>query len=89
MIQLEYSGFDGATVPICTFTIQSGVNPGYQGGYLRLADFVGPRVQAPKALEAIQDQTKSWFYRAKASDFTAIPGTPIVYWLSEKMRAAP
>jgi len=85
LIQLEYSGFGGATVPICTFTIQRGANPGYPGGYVRLADFVGPRVQAPKALEAIQDQTKSWFYRAKTTDFTAIPGSPIVYWLSEKM----
>jgi len=88
LIQLEYSGFGGATVPICTFTIQRGANPGYPGGYVRLADFVGPRVQAPKALEAIQDQTKSWFYRAKTTDFTAIPGSPIVYWLSEKMRAS-
>ena len=87
LVQLEYSGFDGATVPICTFTLQHGANPDYEGGYVRLADFVGPKVQAPKALEAIQDHTKSWFYRAKAVDFTAIPGTPIVYWLSEKMRA--
>ena len=88
LIQLEYSGFDGATVPICTFTLQHGSVSGYEGGFVRLADFVGPRLQAPKALEAIQDQTTNWFYRSRATDFTAIPGTPIVYWLSEKMRAA-
>ena len=88
LIQLEYSGFDGATVPICTFTLQNGSIPNYQGGYVRLADFVGPRLQAPKALEAVQDQTRNWFFRATTADFEAIPGTPIVYWLSEKMRAA-
>ncbi|MBX3104730.1 MAG: BREX-1 system adenine-specific DNA-methyltransferase PglX, partial [Cryobacterium sp.] len=77
LIQLEYSGFDGATVPICTFTIQRGPNSEYEGGYVRLSDFIGPRIQAPKALEAIQDQTKSWFYRAKRNDFASIPGSPI------------
>ena len=86
LIQLEYSGFDGATVPICTFTLQRGPNSKYQGGYVRLSDFVGPRLQAPKALEAIQDQSKPWFYRSKSDEFSVIPGSPIVYWLSEKIR---
>ena len=30
LIQLEYSGFSGATVPICTFTLQKGYCPGVE-----------------------------------------------------------
>ena len=81
LIQLEYSGFSGATVPICTFTLQKGYCPGYRGGYVRLSDFVGADQQAPRALEALADPDCGWFYRADASSFEAIPGSPIAYWL--------
>jgi hypothetical protein len=33
LVQLEYSGFDGATVPICTFTIENDHHPHFKGGY--------------------------------------------------------
>jgi type II restriction/modification system DNA methylase subunit YeeA len=55
LIQLEYSGFDGATVPICTFTIENAYKPNYRGGYVRLSDFRGADVQGPKALEIIRN----------------------------------
>ncbi|MFA7164751.1 MAG: BREX-1 system adenine-specific DNA-methyltransferase PglX [Desulfoplanes sp.] len=54
LIQLEYSGFEGATVPICTFTVENAYNPQFKGGYIRLSDFKGAAVQGPKALEIIQ-----------------------------------
>ena len=54
LIQLEYSGFEGATVPICTFTIENHHNKYYKGGYVRLSDFKGAYLQGPKALEIIQ-----------------------------------
>ena len=83
LIQLEYSGFSGATVPICTFTVQKGYCPGYRGGYVRLSDFVGADQQAPRALEALANPECGWFYRADASGFEAIPGSPIAYWVSK------
>lgn len=83
LIQLEYSGFAGATVPICTYTFHNSFIKGYKGGYVRLSDFVGAAVQAPKALEAIQNPDCGWFYRRDAGTFKQIPGTPIAYWLSE------
>ena len=85
LIQLEYSGFSGATVPICTFTLQKGYCPGYRGGYVRLSDFVGADQQAPRALEALANPDCGWFYRADASQFEVISGTPITYWASKKM----
>ncbi|WP_214036863.1 BREX-1 system adenine-specific DNA-methyltransferase PglX [Methanospirillum sp.] len=55
LVQLEYSGFDGATVPICTFTIENQNKPKYQGSYIRLSDFKGAENQAPKTLEIIKN----------------------------------
>lgn len=83
LIQLEYSGFAGATVPICTYTFHNSFIKGYKGGYVRLSDFVGAAVQAPKALEAVGNPDCGWFYRRDAETFKQIPGTPIAYWLSE------
>lgn len=58
LIQLEYSGFDGATVPICTFTLENAHRPDFRGGYVRLSDFRGADQQGPKALEVIQAARK-------------------------------
>lgn len=88
LIQLEYSGFAGATVPVCTFTYHNSHIDGYKGGYVRLADFTGPAVQAPKALEAIQNPVCGWFYRRDADTFKQIPGTPIAYWASDALLGA-
>ena len=84
LIQLEYSGFDGATVPICTFTLRKRYIENARGSYIRLSDFKGSENQAPRALEAIQNPQCGWFYTANQKDFEKIPGSPIGYWLSEK-----
>lgn len=86
LIQLEYSGFAGATVPICTYTFHNSFIKGYKGGYVRLSDFVGAAVQAPRALEAIGNPDCGWFYRRDAETFKQIPGTPIAYWLGQEAR---
>jgi len=84
LVQLEYSGFDGATVPICTFTLRKNAFKDARGSYIRLSDFKGSENQAPKTLEAIQNPQCGWFYTANQKDFEKIPGSPIGYWLSEK-----
>ncbi|KGO34933.1 type IIS restriction endonuclease [Desulfobulbus sp. Tol-SR] len=88
LVQLEYSGFDGATVPICTFTIENAHRPDFKGGYVRLSDFRGSENQGPKTLEAIKNPNCGWFYRASAADFKKIPGSPIAYWVSYEFRHA-
>ena len=88
LIQLEYSGFSGATVPICTFTLQKGCCPGYRGGYVRLSDFVGADQQEPRALQALADPDCGWFYRADARGFGKIPGSPVVYWAGPSVFAS-
>lgn len=88
LVQLEYSGFDGATVPICTFTLRHERIENEKGNYIRLSDFRGSKVQGPKALEAIRNPNCDWFYRANQKDFLKIPGSPIGYWVSDNVRAA-
>jgi type II restriction/modification system DNA methylase subunit YeeA len=88
LVQLEYSGFDGATVPICTFTVENAHRPDFKGGYVRLSDFRGSENQGPRTLEAIKNPDCGWFHRASASDFKKIPGNPIAYWVSEAVRRA-
>jgi len=83
LVQLEYSGFDGATVPICTFTVENAHHPDFKGGYVRLSAFRGSESQGPRTLEAIKNPNCGWFYRASATDFRKIPGEPIAYWFSE------
>ncbi len=86
LIQLEYSGFDGATVPICTFTIENAIRPNFAGGYIRLSEFRGADNQGPKALEAINNSDCGWFYRVLPNDFKKVPGSPIAYWTSTRIK---
>ncbi|MBI9030471.1 BREX-1 system adenine-specific DNA-methyltransferase PglX [bacterium] len=86
LIQLEYSGFDGATVPICTFTLENSFDKHFIGSYIKLSDFKGAKNQAPKTLQAIQNPDCGWFYTANQEDFKKIPGSPIAYWVSDKVR---
>lgn len=86
LIQLEYSGFDGATVPICTFTLENDHKNEYKGSFIRLSDFKGSENQAPRTLEAVRNPNCGWFYRVSADGFKKIPGSPIAYWVSENIR---
>ena len=88
LIQLEYSGFAEATVPICTFTLHNTRVDGYKGAYIRLSDFRGSANQAPKTLEAIQNPDCGWLYHTDADNYKSIPGWPIAYWASLAMREA-
>jgi type II restriction/modification system DNA methylase subunit YeeA len=83
LIQLEYSGFDGATVPICTFTLRNKYIKDGKGSYIRLSDFRGAAAQAPKTLEAIKKPDCGWFFTSNQKDFEKIPGSPLGYWLSK------
>jgi len=86
LIQFEYSGFAEATVPICTFTFNNAHYKGFIGSFIRLSEFRGAENQAPKTLEAIRNKKCGWFYTAKPDDFKKILGSPIAYWVSNRVR---
>ncbi|MGG3693105.1 BREX-1 system adenine-specific DNA-methyltransferase PglX [Heyndrickxia ginsengihumi] len=84
LIQLEYSGFDGATVPICTFTLRNYCS-NTNGEYVRLSDFRGVENQPLKTLEAVQNPDVSYRYLFNQNNFNKIPGNPIAYWVSRNI----
>ncbi|HFL1448309.1 TPA: BREX-1 system adenine-specific DNA-methyltransferase PglX [Enterobacter kobei] len=86
LVQLEYSGFDGATVPICTFTLQKDHVADFIGSYVRLSDFRGAANQGPKVLEAVSNHHCGWFYQVTSESFKIIPGSPIAYWINDDVR---
>ena len=81
LIQLEYSAFEEATVPINTFVLKNTKND-ETGTYLRLSDFKGGMmIQAEKVQEAIADPGVKYLYRTNQANFEKISGNPISYWI--------
>lgn len=88
LVQMEYSAFEEATVPICSFVMKNGKET-EKGLYFKLSDFKGGmEVQKEKVLEAIENKDCGYFYETSAENFPKIPGSPIAYWLSESMLLA-
>lgn len=88
LIQFEYSAFEEATVPICTFAFNNS-HISKKGSYLRLTDFRGGmEIQRQKALEAISDHNCGYYYEATTDNFDVIPGSPVAYWVSNNFISA-
>ena len=82
LIQFEYSAFEEATVPVCTFAFRNH-RLEKKGNYLRLVDFRGGmEVQRLKTLEAIKNHKCGFYYEQSTDDFSKIPGSPVAYWVS-------
>ena len=85
LIQFEYSAFEEATVPVCTFAFRNSYVQ-KNGCYLRLVDFRGGmEVQRQKTLQAIADHNCGYYYEQSSDNFSKIPGSPVAYWASEKI----
>lgn len=88
LIQFEYSAFEEATVPVCTFTFQNR-HLQKKGCYLRLVDFRGGmEVQRQKTLEAIKNHDCGFYYEQSTNNFSKIPGSPVAYWASKEFYKA-
>ena len=86
LIQLEYSAFSEATVPICTFVL-SNFDKNYAGTYLKLSEFTGGMdVQKEKVLQIIKgdeilnDKNK---FVISQYELRNVPGNLIAYWVSK------
>ena len=80
LIQFEYSAFEEATVPVCTFAFKNS-HVSKKGCYLRLVDFRGGmEVQRQKTLEAIANHDCGFYYEQNTDNFSKIPGSPVAYW---------
>lgn len=85
LVQMEYSAFEEATVPICSFVLKNG-RTNDKGLYFKLSEFKGGmEVQKKKVLEALENKDCGYFYEADQSNFSKIPGSPVAYWVSAKV----
>jgi hypothetical protein len=86
LVQPEYHAFfDSAYVPICAFVVRN-ARLSFKGDYFRLTDFYGEDVQATKLLEGIANPSCGWRFQSSAIDFQKLPGNPIAYWISDRVR---
>ena len=85
LIQFEYSAFEEATVPVCTFAFKNS-HIRKKGCYLRLVDFRGGmEIQRQKTLEAIANHDCGFYYEQNTDNFSKIPGSPVAYWVSDNV----
>ena len=91
MAHLGTRGFDsisGEVVQTTAFVIDTESRPGHQGRFFRL---VSGRNEAEKAQmlgDAIESGDPAVVFGASMHDFALVPESPVVYWLSEAMKAA-
>ena len=83
LIQFEYSAFEEATVPICSFVLKNG-KPTESALCFRLSSFTGGmEIQKQKILEALENKNCRYFHEAEQYNFSKLPSSPIAYWLSD------
>ena len=84
LVQMEYSAYEEATVPICSFVL-SNRKTNNLGYYYRLSEFKGGmEVQKQKVLEANMDKQCGYFFETYEDNFKKIAGNPIAYWPSDQ-----
>ncbi|MFH1935808.1 MAG: BREX-1 system adenine-specific DNA-methyltransferase PglX [Pseudomonadota bacterium] len=89
MMHLGARAFDsigGEVVSTTAFVLENAHYPEYKGGYYRLVDGNSEGAKDDSLREAIKNPNCGWFYRASAADFKKIPGSPIAYWVSDRVR---
>ena len=87
MAHLGAGAFDsigGEVVSTTAFTMYKDAKT-VKGTYIRLVDIHGDDDQAMACKQAVKHIDDEHRYVVDEHDFAQIPGSPIVYWLSEKM----
>ena len=85
LIQMEYSAFEEATVPICSFVLKNGLESG-RGIYIKLSDFKGGmEVQKEKTVEAIKNTDCNYRFSVSSEMLKMIDGYPISFWAPENV----
>lgn len=86
LVQMEYSAFEEATVPICSFVLKNSCDMGASAFYFDLTKFKGGmELQKRKYLEALQNRNCGFYYEKNSNCLKHIQGNPFTaYWASEK-----
>ena len=88
LIQIAKGSFyKEATVDVITFVLGNSKKRDSKGLFIRLEDYKGDmEFQSKKVLEVLENKNCGYFYEATGENFEKIPGIPIGYWVSDKVR---
>ncbi|OTA64342.1 BREX-1 system adenine-specific DNA-methyltransferase PglX [Limosilactobacillus reuteri] len=85
LIQMEYSAYEEATVPIDSFVLKK-THEDTIGTYVRLSNFKGGMdAQRDKVIKAIDNPNSDYLYHTDQDNFNKIPGSPIAYWAPQAL----
>lgn len=85
LIQMEYSAYEEATVPIDSFVLKK-THEDTIGTYIRLSNFKGGMdAQRDKVIKAIDNPNSDYLYHTDQDNFNKIPGSPIAYWAPQAL----
>jgi len=85
LVQMEYSAFEEATVPICSFVLKNGRETS-KGLYFRLSEFKGGmEVQKQKVLEVLENKSSRYFFETSQTNFCKVPASTIAYWITPEL----
>lgn len=89
MAHLGARAFDsigGEVVQSTAFVLKNKYTQDFKGSFLRLVDGKSEAEKQADFKLALKTQSKDSFFKASTEDFKKIPGNPIAYWVSERVR---
>ncbi|MEZ8634242.1 BREX-1 system adenine-specific DNA-methyltransferase PglX [Vibrio cyclitrophicus] len=89
MAHLGTRAFDtigGEVVSTTAYILENNYRREKKGSYIRLVDGRSEGEKKSNLLAAIKNPSIEWFYNSSSSDFNKIPGSPIAYWVSNRIR---
>jgi type II restriction/modification system DNA methylase subunit YeeA len=90
MAHLGAQAFDsigGSVVQSTAFILKNSHANTKASPFLRLVDGTSEKEKSALYLEAISNARCGWFFLASAANFSKVPGSPIAYWMTERMRS--
>ena len=81
-----FDSIGGEVVSTTAFVLSTTMHLNRKGDYIRLIDWSSETEKSHAAIEAIRDPKCGWRFKASSDDFMKIPGEPIAYWISSRVR---
>ncbi|WP_445618756.1 BREX-1 system adenine-specific DNA-methyltransferase PglX [Lacticaseibacillus paracasei] len=75
----------GEVVQTTAFVVQKQKLQGFIGTYERLVDFDSQQKKQQAFLAAVLNPNLNYVYRTKQTNFEKIPGSPLCYWISDRV----
>lgn len=88
LVELSPTGFRGASVHICAFTLTRGRNRDRPATFIRLCGFDGGDSEMAELTRRAIKSPVEYRHSARECDFDEIPGQPIAYWIGGATREA-